>query len=139
MFFVRKPDQNLIIARGNLRRTFSYYIFVPHFVLQKSIIGSLPLSRREQKHDKTNKSLGKKKTSPFCRQSHTYFSKFYCLVKRVDQLNCRLCVLKNISYYESRMVINESITQPTALPLTLSKKIRNIAWKLRQLLYELTK
>ena len=38
-----KQDQNLIIARGNLRGTFSYYIFVPHFVLQKSIIGSLPL------------------------------------------------------------------------------------------------
>ena len=44
-----KQDQNLIIARGNLRETLSYYIFVPHFVLQKSIIGSLPLSRREQK------------------------------------------------------------------------------------------
>ena len=26
-------------------------IFIPHFVLQMSIIGSLPLSRREQKHD----------------------------------------------------------------------------------------
>ena len=44
----KKQDQNLIIARGNLRGTLSYYIFVPHFVLQKSIIGSLPLSRREQ-------------------------------------------------------------------------------------------
>ena len=38
----QKQDQNLIIARGNLRWTFSYYIFVPHFVQQKSIIGSLP-------------------------------------------------------------------------------------------------
>ena len=40
----QEQDQNLIIARGK----FSYYIFVPHFVLQKSIIGLLPLSRREQ-------------------------------------------------------------------------------------------
>ena len=53
-----KQDQNLIIACGKfffsvelaLSRTFSYYISVPHFVLQKSIIGSLPLSRREQKY-----------------------------------------------------------------------------------------
>ena len=48
---IREQDQNLIIARCNLRETFSYYIFVPHFVLQKSIIGSLPLSRREQKYN----------------------------------------------------------------------------------------
>ena len=46
---IKKQDQNLILARGNLRETFSYYIFVPHFVRQKSIIGSLPLSHREQK------------------------------------------------------------------------------------------
>ena len=37
----------MIIARGK----FSYYIFLPHFVLQKSIIGSLPLSRHKQKKD----------------------------------------------------------------------------------------
>ena len=43
--FGPKQDQNLIIARGK----FSYYIFIPHFIIQKSIIGSLPLSRREQK------------------------------------------------------------------------------------------
>ena len=30
-------------------RQSTWDIFIPHFVLQKSIIGSLPLSRREQK------------------------------------------------------------------------------------------
>ena len=51
LHWYKEQDQNLIIARGNLRATFSYYIFVPHFVLQKSIIGSLPLSRRKQKEE----------------------------------------------------------------------------------------